>query len=269
MALTATEKKEIETMVRKEIRDFMGSSTIKQFEEKLMDEIAKDIKRGKLEGSVKEIVMQIRDVINENDVDTIIHLLFSLLDNGKVFEGMSNPPGGDWSGISIIDESLELRWLSLPRVSKEDSKRPDHVFQLFVNETQSIILAVESKEKANRLENNIGKRLINFIRKLLSSPASAERTAKIGIWRKSDRTINLSKLRFASAVAFLIYNKQDMELAKDKTNADIVFGIKLEKENMQANVSILACSDIGKEILPFISILSFTDDIHLSIDVIQ
>ena len=48
MALTSTEKKEIETMVRKEIRDFMGSSTIKQFEDKLMDEIAKDIKRGKL-----------------------------------------------------------------------------------------------------------------------------------------------------------------------------------------------------------------------------
>ena len=58
MALTATEKKEIETMVRKEIRDFMGSSTIRQFEEKLMDEIAKDIKRGKLEGHVKDLIIR-------------------------------------------------------------------------------------------------------------------------------------------------------------------------------------------------------------------
>ena len=58
MALTSTEKKEIETMVRKEIRDFMGSSTIKQFEDKLMDEIVKDIKRGKLEGHVKELIVR-------------------------------------------------------------------------------------------------------------------------------------------------------------------------------------------------------------------
>ena len=58
MSLTSTDKKEIETIIRKEIRDFMGSSTIKQFEEKLMDEIAKDIKRGKLEGNVKELIVR-------------------------------------------------------------------------------------------------------------------------------------------------------------------------------------------------------------------
>ena len=58
MALTNTEKKEIETMIRKEIKNFMESSTIRQFEDKFMEKIAKDIKRGKLEGEVKEITLK-------------------------------------------------------------------------------------------------------------------------------------------------------------------------------------------------------------------
>ena len=58
MALTSTDKKEIETMVRKEIRDFMNASTVKQFEDKLMDQIKKEIKRGKLEGDIKDITLR-------------------------------------------------------------------------------------------------------------------------------------------------------------------------------------------------------------------
>lgn len=58
MALSSTEKKEIETIVRKEIRDFMGSQTAKQFENKLIDEISKEIKKGKLESDVKELIVR-------------------------------------------------------------------------------------------------------------------------------------------------------------------------------------------------------------------
>ena len=58
MALTSTEKKEIETMIRKEIKAFMENNTIKQFEDKLMDKISKEIKRGKLEGDVKDITLR-------------------------------------------------------------------------------------------------------------------------------------------------------------------------------------------------------------------
>ena len=58
MALTATEKKEIEVLIRKEIRDFMENSTIRQFEDKLMDKISKEIKRGKLESDVKDITLR-------------------------------------------------------------------------------------------------------------------------------------------------------------------------------------------------------------------
>jgi hypothetical protein len=58
MALTSTEKNEIEVMIRKEIRSFMDNNTIKQFEDKLLDRISKEIKRGKLEGDVKDITLR-------------------------------------------------------------------------------------------------------------------------------------------------------------------------------------------------------------------
>jgi hypothetical protein len=58
MALTASEKNEIEVIVRKEIKNFMGNNTLKQFEDKLMDRIQKDIKRGKLEGDIKDITLR-------------------------------------------------------------------------------------------------------------------------------------------------------------------------------------------------------------------
>ena len=58
MALTATDKKEIETMVRKEIRSFMDNNTLKQFEDKLMDRISREIKRGKLTSDVKELTIR-------------------------------------------------------------------------------------------------------------------------------------------------------------------------------------------------------------------
>jgi hypothetical protein len=58
MALSSTERKEIETLIKKEIRDFMGSNTVKQFEDKLIDNLSKDLKRGKLEKDVKDLIIK-------------------------------------------------------------------------------------------------------------------------------------------------------------------------------------------------------------------
>jgi len=58
MALKSTEVKEIEVLVRKEIRDFLKTSTIKQFEDQMIDKIAKEIKRGKLSGDVKDLTLK-------------------------------------------------------------------------------------------------------------------------------------------------------------------------------------------------------------------
>ena len=58
MALTNSDTKEIEVLIRKEIKQFLDSQTLKQFEDKFMEKIAKEIKRGKLEGEVKDITLR-------------------------------------------------------------------------------------------------------------------------------------------------------------------------------------------------------------------
>ena len=59
MALTSTDKKEIETMIRKEIKDFIGSNTMKHYEEKLITILSKEITKGKMQGDVKDLVIRV------------------------------------------------------------------------------------------------------------------------------------------------------------------------------------------------------------------
>lgn len=59
MPLNQSEKREIETLVRKEIKDFFGSNTAKQFEDKLVERISKEMKRGgKLDGQLKDLIIK-------------------------------------------------------------------------------------------------------------------------------------------------------------------------------------------------------------------
>ena len=58
MALTATDKKEIEKIARDENKSFLGSSTMKQMEEKMIDLIVKELKKGKAEKEVKDLVIR-------------------------------------------------------------------------------------------------------------------------------------------------------------------------------------------------------------------
>ena len=46
-------------MIRKEIKDFMNATTVKQFENKLIDELKKEIKNGKLDRDIKGIVSDV------------------------------------------------------------------------------------------------------------------------------------------------------------------------------------------------------------------
>ncbi len=59
MALTDTDKRQIETIVRKEIKDFLGSQTMRQHEQKMVELIAQEIKRGKLNGDIKDITIKV------------------------------------------------------------------------------------------------------------------------------------------------------------------------------------------------------------------
>jgi len=59
MALSNTDKKDIEVMIRKEIKDFIGSNTIKQYEDKLLDILATEMRRGKIHGEMKDVVVRV------------------------------------------------------------------------------------------------------------------------------------------------------------------------------------------------------------------
>lgn len=59
MALSQTDKREIESLIKKEIKDFLGSNTAKQFEDKLVDRITNEMKKnGKLNGEVKDLIIK-------------------------------------------------------------------------------------------------------------------------------------------------------------------------------------------------------------------
>ncbi len=59
MALTSTEKKEIESMIRKEIKSFLKVDTVKQYEDQLINMLSKELKRGKLRGDINDIVVDL------------------------------------------------------------------------------------------------------------------------------------------------------------------------------------------------------------------
>lgn len=59
MALSQSDKREIESLIKKEIKDFLGSNTAKQFEDKLVERITKEMKKnGKLNSEVKDLIIK-------------------------------------------------------------------------------------------------------------------------------------------------------------------------------------------------------------------
>jgi hypothetical protein len=57
MALSGVDKKEIETLVRKEIKDFLNATTVKKFEDNIIDKIKSEIKKGTLRGDINDIIV--------------------------------------------------------------------------------------------------------------------------------------------------------------------------------------------------------------------
>ncbi|MBU1863902.1 MAG: hypothetical protein KKH94_09590 [Candidatus Omnitrophica bacterium] len=184
---------------------------------------------------------------NENDVDTILHL--TLNSNKKhFFECMCNPPGGDWSGITVIADYTTKRlsrWLSLPRVSADGDKRPDHVFQLFPEIGNPIFLIIESKEKRVSLNNekDIGPRLVSYVKNLLSTPPSVTYENNWG--RNLDnQTTSISEYGFASGVAF--FHEGLESLADFNIAVDIVFSVQVD--DPKATIFIRPLTNLGKRV---------------------
>jgi len=59
MALSNTDKSEIEVLVRKEIKSFLNANTVKQFENNIVDTIRDEVRRGKIQGDVNELVTKV------------------------------------------------------------------------------------------------------------------------------------------------------------------------------------------------------------------
>jgi hypothetical protein len=118
---------------------------------------------------------------------------------------MCNPPGGDWSGISFRwdKDSPEQRWLTLPRVSAEGAKRPDHVFAIYGHADQVVCLCIESKELARSLEVDIGPRLVRYAQALFEIAPSIQRPNKAAPWSIHSEPWEVRPALFVSAGAYL------------------------------------------------------------------
>lgn len=163
---------------------------------------------------------------HEDDVDTGIHFLFSHILNKVCFDGMCNPPGGDWSGLSVLYKNREFRWLSLPRISKAiNGKRPDHVLELFEVFNFPVLLSIESKERSNDLEHNVGQGLVNYIRNLMSYIPSVERVINPypDSWQISEHLVNFNAFKTISAAAYLKRSAQVNNVVFDKSKCDMLF----------------------------------------------
>ena len=59
MALSQQDKKQVETIAIQEIKNFLKASTVKQYEQSIVDMLKKEIKKGTLRGDINDIVIKI------------------------------------------------------------------------------------------------------------------------------------------------------------------------------------------------------------------
>ena len=173
----------------------------------------------------------------EHDVDTVLHMIFSSAHDLRVFESLCNPPGGDWSGISLLDfdNKIEYRWTSLPRVSGQESKRPDHIIEFF---DFKVLLSIESKDTVNVLENNIGPRLIKYVNDLINIEPTSYREYNHEHWNEHNEERNRIGLNILSAGSFRYRNSSDLSNALSK-GVDIALGLEFH-ENGKTTLHILS-----------------------------
>lgn len=178
--------------------------------------------------------------INEHDVDSIIHFLATQPERDGYFEGMCNPPGGDWSGISLrLSDKREIRWTSLPRVSNSSAKRPDHVIQ-FCLPNQNFILAIESKLTASKMDVGVGPDLARYIHELTSVAPNVSRKTPKDTWDSSNSTKNFKlSAPIYSAATFRLSKKGELREVLASSDANLVIGLDFEFQKNLVNIHLL------------------------------
>ena len=174
----------------------------------------------------------------EHDVDSALHMLFAYVLGGRCFEAMCNPPGGDWSGVSLVFGGREYRWLTLPRVSSSGSKRPDHVVQV----GDSAVVSIESKDYLKNLEPKIGSRLNRYCQDLFGHPPSCVRPAG-GKWTDCTSGFLFPDMTYVSACAFIDRASDDARDALVKTQTNVAFLVSFDKEETTIRIRLSADCD--------------------------
>ncbi len=181
---------------------------------------------------------------SEYDVDTVIHLLFSTGVEAGIFEAMCNPPGGDWSGLSVMDfrAGVEYRWTSLPRVSAIGGKRPDHVIQLDFTEKGTILLAIESKDVPAKIQTNLGSNLKAYVGKLLEIPPVTAKAPNSAwrLWQAAN--LPVSNALIMSGGAFCWTGEHDLLLYLEKCQFDFVMAVEFDSVEQTALLHMLVSS---------------------------
>lgn len=179
--------------------------------------------------------------LHEDDVDTVIHTVFMGLPEELRFEGLCNPPGGDWSGLSLRIDDEEIRWLSLPRVSGNvGGKRPDHVIQLFPPKLSAITLSIESKDRANDLESKVGDHLKQYL-DYLATFAPSVRRGSSKQWAINSDVSSVIKGNIISAGAFVGRDTDDSQTLFEKTRCDFLLSLRYAPKLSAWQITVTDC----------------------------
>lgn len=190
----------------------------------------------------------------EQDVDTALHVAFESLGQKIIFEGMCNPPGGDWSGISFrwFYDGPEHRWLTLPRVSEDGAKRPDHVFAIFGHGKHAVCLCVESKEHARSLDKDIGPRLTRYVERLFEITPSIHRANKAAQWDIYKNPWQRENLSFLSAGAYLCKDNEPFNGLPDNHGLDVQISVEFLDDGKRCILHLRGDTPEGEELVRYL-----------------
>lgn len=160
---------------------------------------------------------------SEHDTDTALRQLLRH-NNLDIKECICNPPGGDWSGISYFTDEGEYRWTSLPRVSEIRGKRPDHVFQMKLDELP-IFIAIESKGYGRDLETDIGTKLRVYLEDVFDCAPTCSSIANSD-WRCFSGAFAINDYDIVTVGAFQYRNEAELYSSLVQGNLDAVIAFE-------------------------------------------
>lgn len=192
---------------------------------------------------------------SEHDIDSVMHLAATQPQRPEVFEGMCNPPGGDWSGIDLrLEPGCIARWTSLPRVSA--AKRPDHVIQLQLSKG-IVLLSVESKLKFSSLEPRVGQRLKDYLSAILDSKTSVRKSDGEFQWELSPTPLEAPPWPIFSAAIAKDSPQVNLDGVLEEFGLDFVFAVT---PNTASTGTIrAAASSMHRRLLDEVVALLFAD----------